>query len=224
MTRDPIPLPLHHPPNNHGKLLGLKFLLSRFPSSTHSQSDSDTTRSTPSRSASSAVAKPPGAQIRYVSPSVFLLTTFFTFWLVCSRRAGTSQVSRPNSSRSAGAGGSSNTMLKLYTDDSPGLRVYVSLHPLFSPLLIPTTPLVTLSSSSSFHSPSSPPYSSSISPPKSSAPSPSNRLGGATGADMPYAEDNGEQCCHATTPIITRRDSRFSQTVHVTRYALFLGM
>ena len=34
-------------------------------------------------------------------------------------------MSRPNSSRAAGAGGSSNTMLKLYTDDSPGLRVYV---------------------------------------------------------------------------------------------------
>jgi len=32
-------------------------------------------------------------------------------------------VSRVNSSRAAGAGGSSNTMLKLYTDDSPGLRV-----------------------------------------------------------------------------------------------------
>ncbi|KAK0186437.1 Sec61beta family-domain-containing protein [Armillaria mellea] len=49
------------------------------------------------------VAKPPGAQIR--------------------RRANNTQVSRPNSSRAAGAGGSSNTMLKLYTDDSPGLRV-----------------------------------------------------------------------------------------------------
>ena len=36
-------------------------------------------------------------------------------------------MSRVNSSRAAGAGGSSNTMLKLYTDDSPGLRVYVSL-------------------------------------------------------------------------------------------------
>ncbi|KAF8485811.1 Sec61beta family-domain-containing protein, partial [Russula ochroleuca] len=68
------------------------------------QSDSDApTRSVSSRSTTSAVAKPPGAQIR--------------------RRAGTSQVSRPNSSRAAGAGGSSNTMLKLYTDDSPGLKV-----------------------------------------------------------------------------------------------------
>ncbi|KAF7324668.1 Protein transport protein Sec61 subunit beta [Mycena kentingensis (nom. inval.)] len=37
------------------------------------------------------------------------------------RRAGGAV--RPNSSRAAGAGGSSNTMLKLYTDDSPGLRV-----------------------------------------------------------------------------------------------------
>ncbi|OJI96521.1 hypothetical protein ASPVEDRAFT_23529 [Aspergillus versicolor CBS 583.65] len=30
---------------------------------------------------------------------------------------------RPSSTRSAGAGGSSSTMLKLYTDESPGLRV-----------------------------------------------------------------------------------------------------
>ncbi|KIW00630.1 uncharacterized protein PV09_07825 [Verruconis gallopava] len=30
---------------------------------------------------------------------------------------------RPSSTRAAGAGGSSNTMLKLYTDDSPGLKV-----------------------------------------------------------------------------------------------------
>ncbi|KIY72326.1 Pre protein translocase Sec Sec61-beta subunit [Cylindrobasidium torrendii FP15055 ss-10] len=51
----------------------------------------------------SGVARPPGAQIR--------------------RRATSNNVSRPNSSRAAGAGGSSNTMLKLYTDDSPGLRV-----------------------------------------------------------------------------------------------------
>lgn len=42
---------------------------------------------------------------------------------VYRRRAAGSQVSKPNSSRAAGAGGSSNTMLKLYTDDSPGLRV-----------------------------------------------------------------------------------------------------
>jgi hypothetical protein len=43
------------------------------------------------------------------------------------RRAASSQVAKPNSTRAAGAGGSSNTMLKLYTDDSPGLRVYVTL-------------------------------------------------------------------------------------------------
>ncbi|EIM91032.1 Pre protein translocase Sec Sec61-beta subunit [Stereum hirsutum FP-91666 SS1] len=65
-------------------------------------SDSDSARPA---SPANAVAKPPGAQIR--------------------RRAGASsaQVSKPNSTRAAGAGGSSNTMLKLYTDDSPGLRV-----------------------------------------------------------------------------------------------------
>ncbi|KAJ7097639.1 Pre protein translocase Sec Sec61-beta subunit [Mycena epipterygia] len=60
-----------------------------------SDSDAPKTNGTP--------VKPPGTQIR--------------------RRAGGAQASRPNSSRAAGAGGSSNTMLKLYTDDSPGLRV-----------------------------------------------------------------------------------------------------
>ncbi|KAL5505076.1 SBH1 [Sanghuangporus vaninii] len=39
------------------------------------------------------------------------------------RRAASSQVAKPNSTRAAGAGGSSSTMLRLYTDDSPGLRV-----------------------------------------------------------------------------------------------------
>ncbi|KAH7890478.1 hypothetical protein F5I97DRAFT_1835690 [Phlebopus sp. FC_14] len=69
-------------------------------------SDSDaSTRSNPANGKGNAVAKPPGAQIR--------------------RRAAGSQVAKPNSSRAAGAGGSSGTMLKLYTDDSPGLRVYV---------------------------------------------------------------------------------------------------
>ncbi|TIA81498.1 hypothetical protein E3P89_01746 [Wallemia ichthyophaga] len=33
------------------------------------------------------------------------------------------QLDKPNSARAAGAGGSSSTMLKLYTDDSPGLKV-----------------------------------------------------------------------------------------------------
>ncbi|EJD45461.1 Pre protein translocase Sec Sec61-beta subunit [Auricularia subglabra TFB-10046 SS5] len=39
------------------------------------------------------------------------------------RRATNQAANKPNSTRAAGAGGSSNTMLKLYTDDSPGLRV-----------------------------------------------------------------------------------------------------
>ncbi|KAJ6618162.1 Pre protein translocase Sec Sec61-beta subunit, partial [Mycena sp. CBHHK59/15] len=64
-----------------------------------SDSDSPKTNGTP--------VKPPGAQIRYFR----------------RRRAGGAAASRPNSTRAAGAGGSSNTMLKLYTDDSPGLRV-----------------------------------------------------------------------------------------------------
>jgi len=69
------------------------------------QSDSEPTRTNGGGrpNGAGAVAKPPGAQIR--------------------RRAAGSQVARPNSTRAAGAGGSSNTMLKLYTDDSPGLRV-----------------------------------------------------------------------------------------------------
>jgi len=143
----------------------------------HSQSDSDApTRSVPSRSSSTsgAVAKPPGAQIRYVSTTAKpgqqpLLTRRILLFL--SRRAGASQVAKPNSTRAAGAGGSSNTMLKLYTDDSVGLRVYVFLFS-FSPLPMLTMPLstVTPSSSSSSPSPLLHPYSSFISPPKSSAP------------------------------------------------------
>ncbi|CAO1615261.1 unnamed protein product [Sympodiomycopsis kandeliae] len=42
------------------------------------------------------------------------------------RRAQTSKdasTNRPNSTRAAGAGGSSNTMLRIYTDDSKGLTV-----------------------------------------------------------------------------------------------------
>ncbi|PWN27466.1 hypothetical protein BDZ90DRAFT_179940 [Jaminaea rosea] len=42
------------------------------------------------------------------------------------RRAQTSNnavESRPNSTRAAGAGGSSNTMLRIYTDDNKGLSV-----------------------------------------------------------------------------------------------------
>ncbi|KAF2456296.1 Sec61beta family-domain-containing protein [Lineolata rhizophorae] len=38
-------------------------------------------------------------------------------------RADKQANARPSSTRSAGAGGSSSTMLKLYTDESPGLRV-----------------------------------------------------------------------------------------------------
>ncbi|KLO06248.1 Pre protein translocase Sec Sec61-beta subunit [Schizopora paradoxa] len=64
---------------------------------------SDSSRPTSPVSRSSAVAVPPGAQVR--------------------RRATGSQVAKPNSSRAAGAGGSSSTMMRLYTDDSPGLRV-----------------------------------------------------------------------------------------------------
>ncbi|KAF9235482.1 Pre protein translocase Sec Sec61-beta subunit [Melanogaster broomeanus] len=60
------------------------------------------TRGSPANGKSNAVAKPRAAQIR--------------------RRAAAPE-QKPNSSRAAGAGGSSGTMLKLYTDDSPGLRV-----------------------------------------------------------------------------------------------------
>ncbi|KAI9566064.1 Sec61beta family-domain-containing protein [Boletus coccyginus] len=70
---------------------------------TMSDSDASTRANSPSNAKASAVARPPGAQIR--------------------RRAAGPQVSKPNSTRAAGAGGSSGTMLKLYTDDSPGLRV-----------------------------------------------------------------------------------------------------
>jgi preprotein translocase subunit Sec61beta len=38
-------------------------------------------------------------------------------------RAAQAANARPSSTRAAGAGGSSSTMLKLYTDESPGLKV-----------------------------------------------------------------------------------------------------
>ncbi|KAF8306056.1 Pre protein translocase Sec Sec61-beta subunit [Clavulina sp. PMI_390] len=73
-------------------------------------SDSESSRPTsptgvpPRPGAASTVSRPPGAgQVR--------------------RRATNNAVQKANSTRSAGAGGSSGTMLKLYTDDSPGLRV-----------------------------------------------------------------------------------------------------
>jgi len=71
-------------------------------------SDSDSPRTAAQTRASSGVAKPPGAQAAQIR-----------------RRAGASstQATKPNSSRAAGAGGSSNTMLKIYTDDSLGLQV-----------------------------------------------------------------------------------------------------
>ena len=93
---------------------------------------------------------------------------------LCRRRATGSQVSKPNSSRAAGAGGSSNTMLKLYTDDSPGLRVCVCLQislVFLSDLLASSTETPSLCWSSP--SPLLPPSSSSTSPPRSSAHSPS---------------------------------------------------
>ncbi|KZT25975.1 Pre protein translocase Sec Sec61-beta subunit [Neolentinus lepideus HHB14362 ss-1] len=69
-----------------------------------SDSDTPSAPATPNGAVGrpAAAGKPPGAQIR---------------------RRATGQVAKPNSSRAAGAGGSSNTMLKLYTDDAPGLRV-----------------------------------------------------------------------------------------------------
>ncbi|KAK0539763.1 Arf guanine nucleotide exchange factor sbh1 [Tilletia horrida] len=39
------------------------------------------------------------------------------------RRAAQQTADKPNSTRAAGAGGSSNTMLRLYTDDNKGLSV-----------------------------------------------------------------------------------------------------
>jgi len=70
------------------------------------------------------------------------------------RAAGNAPVSRPNSTRAAGAGGSSNTMLKLYTDDSPGLRVYVFVFTLLGDMpidfYVPSDPFIVLVLSLSF--------------------------------------------------------------------------
>lgn len=91
------------------------------------------------RRASQAEAKATGAQpnlaalaasqssaVRYVPLHVDLLN-FLTIWtdpgenFLCRRRAAQQAANRPNSTRAAGAGGSSNTMLRLYTDDNIGL-------------------------------------------------------------------------------------------------------
>jgi len=73
--------------------------------------------------------------LHLVSPNHLALPSGMSPCVVCDelehsttlpvrRRATGGTVStKPNSTRAAGAGGSSNTMLKLYTDDSPGLRV-----------------------------------------------------------------------------------------------------
>ncbi|KAL9709595.1 Arf guanine nucleotide exchange factor sbh1 [Leucoagaricus gongylophorus] len=82
-------------------------------------SDSDSIRS---GRGSAAVPKPPGAQMRSVLPKPLESESYMVLYDY-RRRAAAPLASRPNSTRAAGAGGSSNTMLKLYTDDSPGLRV-----------------------------------------------------------------------------------------------------
>ena len=94
------------------------------------QSDSGASSANESpRGGSSAIARPPGAQVRYgyndLRVKYFGVRMKSDSTSLNRRRAQASTVQKPNSSRAAGAGGSSNTMLKLYTDDSPGLRVYV---------------------------------------------------------------------------------------------------
>ncbi|SHO75915.1 Similar to S.cerevisiae protein SBH2 (Ssh1p-Sss1p-Sbh2p complex component) [Malassezia sympodialis ATCC 42132] len=42
---------------------------------------------------------------------------------VMRRKAALAEKNKPHSTREAGAGGSSNTMLRLYTDDNKGLTV-----------------------------------------------------------------------------------------------------
>ncbi|KAH8823172.1 Pre protein translocase Sec Sec61-beta subunit, partial [Flagelloscypha sp. PMI_526] len=69
--------------------------------------------------AGKTLASRPAGAVRFV-PLCFLPSILST---VYRRRATGGQAAKPNSTRAAGAGGSSNTMLKLYTDDSPGLRV-----------------------------------------------------------------------------------------------------
>lgn len=151
----------------------------------NSQSDSDApARSVSSRSpsASGAVAKPPGAQIRYDTCSFFskgnpLLTHVnFTADVLVRRRSPSpthralqAQEGRPTLCSSsirttprAFECACSSTFLsfpRFLTDANNAVIVFT----------------VTRSSSSSFHSPSSHPYSSSTSPPKSSALLPSKK-------------------------------------------------
>ncbi|CAK4030687.1 transport Sec61 subunit beta [Lecanosticta acicola] len=69
--------------------------------------NSPTTGSTTARPAS----KPPGGPATAIRRKA------------AADRADKVANARPTSTRSAGAGGSSSTMLRLYTDESPGLKV-----------------------------------------------------------------------------------------------------
>lgn len=78
--------------------------------------------------------------LSYASFNLFSFLAVLTYVLalpIYSRRAA--PPAKPNSARSAGHGGSSNTMLKLYTDDSPGLRVCVPAKPFWSMLKLKLT-------------------------------------------------------------------------------------
>ncbi len=110
-------------------------------------------------------------------------------------------------------------MLKLYTDDSPGLRVYVSS---YSALLLTTTDtnnchypfIVILSSSSSFRSLLLHPYSSSISPPKLFAPSPSKGLKAPPGRHTMCIGDRNSVAMRSCQPVyVTVRDGFLSLIV-----------
>ncbi|WFD17969.1 Arf guanine nucleotide exchange factor sbh1 [Malassezia caprae] len=71
-----------------------------------------------------ALASRNSSVMRYVAPSN------------PSRKAALAEKNKPHSTREAGAGGSSNTMLRLYTDDNKGLTVYVCVLTNSDPVIV----------------------------------------------------------------------------------------
>ncbi|QIX01277.1 hypothetical protein AMS68_006794 [Peltaster fructicola] len=73
--------------------------------------------------ASTTGASPPGSIARAASPKAPGGPATAIRRKAAADRADKVANTRPSSTRAAGAGGSSSTMLKLYTDESPGLKV-----------------------------------------------------------------------------------------------------
>jgi hypothetical protein len=203
--------------------------------STNFQSDSDApARSVSSRSpsASGAIAKPPGAQIRYdrvpfpfpflkKQPPIVPLLTHVNSAADALVRRKSSPIQRALQAQE-GRPTPCSSSIRTTPQAFECACSSTFLPPRFSSST-PTMPLlfpVTRSLSSSFHSPSSHPYSSFTSPPKSSALSPSKKGRRVVPSySMTYAEAVGKGDVMRFS--FSRTGSRFHQPVCVTRIAYY---